>query len=109
MSELNYKELQEKGVFDVPYKAFQFMQEQQAIINDLKAQLDNMEQCYIGVKKELEDQHKKVDEVLEYLDGESANRWGLWKEKADMLDQGASNAFEEAYWMVKKVLRGEHE
>ena len=81
-------------------------QEQQAIIDNLKAQLDNMEQCYIGVKKELEDQHKKVDEVLEYLDGESANRWGLWKEKADMLDQGASNAFEEAYWMVKKVLRG---
>ena len=79
---------------------------QQAIIDNLKAQLNNMETCYIQVKKELEDQHKKVDEVLEYLDGESANRWGLWKEKADMLDQGASNAFEEAYWMVKKTLRG---
>ena len=83
-------------------------QEQQAIIENLKAQLNNMETCYIEKKKELEDQHKKVDEVLEYLDGESANRWGLWKEKADMLDQGASNAFEEAYWMAKKVLRGEH-
>ncbi|WP_286740586.1 MULTISPECIES: hypothetical protein [Acinetobacter] len=80
---------------------------QQAIIDDLKAQLNNMEACYIEKKKELEGQHKKVDEVLEYLDGESANRWGLWKEKADMLDQGASNAFEEAYWMAKKVLRGE--
>src|SRR5690606_4353015 len=82
-------------------------QKQQAIIDNLKAQLNNMEACYIEKKKELEDQHKKVDEVLEYLDGESANRWGLWKEKADMLDQGASNAFEEAYWMVKKALRGE--
>ena len=142
MSELNYKELQEKGVFDVPYKAFQFMQHQQAIIDDLiykaklresdhrallvkyqatkkcwedvsgkceelKTQLNNMEACYIEKKKQVEDQHKKVDEVLEYLDGESANRWGLWKEKADMLDQGASNAFEEAYWVVKKTLRGE--
>ena len=29
MSELNYKELQEQGVFDVPYRAFEFMQEQQ--------------------------------------------------------------------------------
>jgi len=75
-------------------------------IESLKEQLNNMEACYIEKKKELEDQHKKVDEVLEYLDGESANRWGLWKEKADMLDQGASNAFEEAYWMVKKALRG---
>ena len=81
--------------------------EQQAIIDNLKAQLNNMKACYIEKKKECEDQHKKVDEVLEYLDGESANRWGLWKEKADMLDQGASNAFEEAYWMAKKVLRGE--
>ena len=75
-------------------------------IESLKEQLNNMEACYIEKKKELEDQHKKVDEVLEYLDGESANRWGLWKEKADMLDQGASNAFEEAYWMAKKALRG---
>ncbi|MEG2266833.1 hypothetical protein [Acinetobacter sp. P8-3-8] len=82
---------------------------QQAIIDNLKAQLNNMEACYIEKKKELEDQQKRIDEVLEYLDGESANRWGLWKEKADMLDQGASNAFEEAYWMAKKVLRGEHE
>jgi len=80
-----------------------------AKVDNLKAQLNNMEACYIEKKKELEDQHKKVDEVLEYLDGESANRWGLWKEKADMLDQGASNAFEEAYWMVKKALRGGHE
>ena len=80
----------------------------QAEIDQLKAQLNNMEACYIEKKKELEDQQKRIDEVLEYLDGESANRWGLWKEKADMLDQGASNAFEEAYWMAKKVLRGEH-
>lgn len=80
--------------------------DQQAIIDDLRSQLNNMEQCYIGKKKECEEFQKKADEVLEYLDGESANRWGLWKEKADMLDQGASNAFEEAYWMAKKVLRG---
>ena len=78
-------------------------------IESLKAQLNNMEACYIEKKKELEDQQKKVDEVLEYLDGESANRWGLWKEKADMLDQGASNAFEEAYWMAKKALRGDND
>lgn len=86
--------------------ALAVFQHQQAIIDNLKTQLNNMEACYIEKKKECEDQHKKVDEVLEYLDGESANRWGLWKEKADMLDQGASNAFEEAYWMAKKALRG---
>ena len=39
MSELNYKELQEKGVFDVPYKAFQFMQHQQSKIDELQKRL----------------------------------------------------------------------
>jgi hypothetical protein len=89
--------------------ALAVFQHQQAIIDDLRSQLNNMERCYIGKKKECEEFQKKADEVLEYLDGESANRWGLGKEKADMLDQGASNAFEEAYWMAKRVLRGEHE
>ena len=101
----DFKDVAHKTVAEL----FDMLKKKQAEVDSLKAQLNNMEQCYIGVKKELEDQHKKVDEVLEYLDGESANRWGLWKEKADMLDQGASNAFEEAYWMVKKALRGEHE
>ena len=96
----------DQNVEELYSEDYKMWQHQQAIIDNLKAQLNNMEACYIEKKKELEDQHKKVDEVLEYLDGESANRWGLWKEKADMLDQGASNAFEEAYWMAKKALRG---
>ena len=98
------------GFKDVAHKTvaelFDMLKEKVAEVDSLKTQLNNMETCYIQAKKELEDQHKKVDEVLEYLDGESANRWGLWKEKADMLDQGASNAFEEAYWVAKKALRG---
>ena len=40
MSELSYKELQEQGVFDVPYRAFEFMQEQQAKIDELQARID---------------------------------------------------------------------
>ena len=93
MGELSYKELQEKGVFDVPYKAFQFMQEQQAIIDDLRQrskdefisitkewhtkgwnarqgeiddlrqQLNNMEQCYIEKKKQVEDALHILDEL----------------------------------------------
>ena len=35
MSELSYKELQEQGVFDVPYRAFEFMQEQQKKIENM--------------------------------------------------------------------------
>ena len=47
MSELSYKELQEQGVFDVPYRAFKYMQSQQAKIDELQARVD-------GALKELE-------------------------------------------------------
>ena len=40
MSELSYKELQEQGVFDVPYRAFKYMQSQQAKIDELQARVD---------------------------------------------------------------------
>lgn len=40
MGELSYKELQEQGVFDVPYRAFEFMQSQQAKIDELQARID---------------------------------------------------------------------
>ena len=42
LSELSYKELQEQGVFDVPYRAFEFMQSQQAKIDGLKKQLTRL-------------------------------------------------------------------
>ena len=47
MSELSYKELQEQGVFDVPYRAFKYMQSQQAKIDELQGRID-------GALKELE-------------------------------------------------------
>ena len=40
MSELSYKELQEQGVFDVPYRAFKYIQSQQAKIDELQARID---------------------------------------------------------------------
>ena len=40
MSELSYKELQEKGIFDVPYRAFEYMQSQQAEIDELNKVID---------------------------------------------------------------------
>ncbi|WP_284083962.1 hypothetical protein [Acinetobacter nosocomialis] len=35
------------------------------------------------------------------MDAESSNSWGLWKEKACMYEQGASNAYEKSYWILK--------
>ena len=42
MSELSYKELQKQGVFDVPYRAFEYMQSQQAKIDELQARIDEI-------------------------------------------------------------------
>lgn len=47
MSELIYKELQEQGVFDVPYRAFEYMQSQQAKIDALKKKYDAMYNAFI--------------------------------------------------------------
>ena len=63
MSELSYKELQEKGIFDVPYRAFEYMQSQQAEINELKWMLKNANgQADDFCKKSIELQ-KRIDEL----------------------------------------------
>lgn len=41
----------------------------QGEVDDLKAQLNNMERCYIGKKKECEDQQKRIDEAVAMLTG----------------------------------------
>ena len=57
MSELNYKELQEKGVFDVPYKAFQFMQHQQSKIDELQKRVDAAKQLTEDLNKCYQQDH----------------------------------------------------
>ena len=61
MSELSYKELQEQGVFDVPYRAFKYMQSQQAKIDELQA---------------------RIDEALKHLDLAYPESWGYCVDRA---------------------------
>ena len=58
MSELNYKELQEKGVFNVPYKAFQFMQHQQSKIDELQKRVDAAKQLIEDLNKCYQQDHQ---------------------------------------------------
>ena len=69
MSELNYKELQEKGVFNVPYKAFQFMQHQQSKIDELQKQVDAAKQLIEDLNKCYQQDHQ--------------NKFGYWRGFAD--------------------------
>lgn len=51
-----------------------------------------------------QERQKKIEEVLQQLDTFQEQYWSRWKKEADMMDQGASVAYEHAYWMLKKVL-----
>lgn len=50
---------------------------------------------------ERDELQERIDKALERMDAESSNSWGLWKEKADMYEQGASAAYEKSYWILK--------
>jgi hypothetical protein len=47
--------------------ALAVFQHQQAIIDNLKAQLNNMEACYIGKKKQVDELQGRVGEALEEI------------------------------------------
>ena len=53
MSELNYKELQEQGVFDIPYKAFEYMQKQHKRIKELELINFDSELHFDAAKEEI--------------------------------------------------------
>lgn len=80
MSELSYKELQEKGVFDIPFKAFKFMESQQREINELKKRIEDTEKWVEENKKHIamghwegwtDEQYVDADDLLDVLKGES--------------------------------------
>ena len=50
------------------------------------------------------EQQSKIEDVLQQLDTLQEQYWSKWKEKADMMDQGASVAYEHSYLMLKDVL-----
>ena len=66
MSELNYKELQEKGIFDVPYRAFEFMQEQQNKIDTHNKKLSIF-----------------IDELKKTHSNDKDNKMNYWRGFAD--------------------------
>ena len=75
MSELSYKELQEQGVFDVPYRAFEYMQSQQAKIDNLQKENDRLNTSYKNVKLQFENKQidcdrsdRKIDELQAKVD-----------------------------------------
>lgn len=61
----------------------------------------------LGLRDEKAELQKQVDAALKKLDKRRDELWSKWKWQADMQDQGAANAFEEAYWILEQALKGE--
>ena len=65
MSELNYKELQEQGVFDVPYRAFEYMDNQHKRIKELELINFDSELHFDAAKEHIDLLQKRIDDALE--------------------------------------------
>ena len=70
MSELSYKELQEQGIFDVPYRAFEYMQSQQSKIDSLNKNIealhvenDRIQKEYQMMFEGVQGRQKTIDEL----------------------------------------------
>lgn len=67
-------------------------------------ELYDINEKHAAEKAELQ---KRVDAALKKLDKRRDELWSKWKWQADMQDQGAANAFEEAYWILEQAIKGE--
>lgn len=74
----------------------------------LQAERDELQTLYTQQGINMLKLQKRVDAALKKLDKRRDELWSKWKEQADMQDQGAANAFEEAYWILEQALKGEN-
>ena len=95
MSESSYKELQEQGVFDVPYRAFEFMQSQQAKIDAITKQRDSFIKAHHIAMNDVCEHKAKIDELQSRVD-----------EALNMLCKLQHSSSERIYNDVGNILKG---
>ena len=95
MSELSYKELQEQGVFDVPYRAFEYMQSQQAKIDVITKQRDSFIKAHHIAMNDVCEHKVKIDELQARID-----------EALNMLCKLQHSSSERIYNDVGNILKG---
>ncbi len=72
----------------------------------IKQERDELQTLYTQQGINMLKLQKQVDAALKKLDKRRDELWSKWKWQADMQDQGAANAFEEAYWILEQALKG---
>ena len=69
---MNFKNVAHKTFEDVAHKTvaelFDMLKEKHQEVDSLKAQLNNMETCYIEKKKQVDELQNRINEVLEDLE-----------------------------------------
>lgn len=104
MSELNYKELQEQGVFDVPYRAFEFMRTQQTKIDQLNAELALCREENKGLVGKVSEQKKRVGFAFTEFEMFAGYLCEHQPQGGDFITETLL-----MHGRVLKALRGEHE
>lgn len=89
--------------------AFMTWQSQQAEINQLQSQINEMAEVGLIQESAIRGKDKRIESALSELESLHNKKWAEWKEQADMHSQGEANAYEHAMQILEKVLRGEHE
>ncbi len=82
--------------------------QKQKLIDELDARIKELELInfdselhFDAAKEHIERLQKRIDDALNMLDSLQEQHWKKWKKGADMMDQGASNAYEQSYWILK--------
>lgn len=88
---------------------FDMLKKKQAEVDSLKAQLNNMEVCYIEKKKRAELLESDIKNLVMQLSNNYEVAEGEYKKNADSYYSGKCDAFDLAEQLAGLVLRGEHE
>ncbi|WP_346535107.1 hypothetical protein [Acinetobacter sp. 8_A20231192] len=102
------------GDYEAENPSYEAWQHQQAKAEELEKQLseyifvaETLDEMYVKEVQKSDELQTRVDVALKKLEKRRDELWSKWKEQADMQDQGAANAFEEAYWILEQALKGE--
>lgn len=105
----DFKEIAHKTVAEL----FDMVKEKQAEIDSLKAQLNNMEACYIEKKKECEKLHSATDKALTHVKRQTECFRDLKTDATDMQTknwwQAKVQILNPIRRMLEAALRGDHE
>lgn len=69
--------------------------------DELQKKVDEVQEANLNLEGECVQLQNRIESALKELDSLQEQHWKKWKEGADIMDQGASIAYEHSYWILK--------